>query len=323
MRSPDRRPRAVHLVLRPRPVPRHRALSRAPRDVQATVSPSTVPLASGGSRARRTRRDRTTEKRRVRSVGAERCPRHATGRHDVRGDGVRAGQRRSARVGGGCGKRVGGADVVREAPTRASARGHTVTIVQETFERRLEPRRGRGDERGEIRDGGGTRRRAAGTRRRRRRGRRGRRRRGRFGFVSRFGRVSSGLASIVDERPIGKLGGVGIGDAPRERLSDETRRVRDFFTKVFFKTAVRGVVRSSYDGQTDRRFRRTTPDRRFRHTTHTPRTTGRFLSPSTLSRFVVRPSGTLPPARTSFAPAPRPSLVPRRGEGMSARAWVD
>ena len=230
MRSPDRRPRAVHLVLRPRPVPRHRALSRAPRDVQATVSPSTVPLASGGSRARRTRRDRTTEKRRVRSVGAERCPRHATGRHDVRGDGVRAGQRRSARVGGGCGKRVGGADVVREAPTRASARGHTVTIVQETFERRLEPRRGRGDERGEIRDGGGTRRRAAGTRRRRRRGRRGRRRRGRFGFVSRFGRVSSGLASIVDERPIGKLGGVGIGDAPRERLSDETRRVRDFFT---------------------------------------------------------------------------------------------
>ena len=172
MRSPDRRPRAVHLVLRPRPVPRHRALSRAPRDVQATVSPSTVPLASGGSRARRTRRDRTTEKRRVRSVGAERCPRHATGRHDVRGDGVRAGQRRSARVGGGCGKRVGGADVVREAPTRASARGHTVTIVQETVERRLEPRRGRGDERGEIRDGGGTRRRAAGTRRRRRRGRR-------------------------------------------------------------------------------------------------------------------------------------------------------
>ena len=201
MRSPDRRPRAVHLVLRPRPVPRHRALSRAPRDASDGL-PSTVPLASGGSRARRTRRDRTTEKRRVRSVGAERCPRHATGRHDVRGDGVALpGQKDAPRVGGGCGKRVGGADVVREAPTRASARGHTVTIVQETFERRLEPRRGRGDERGEIRDGGGTRRRAAGTRRPAAAGRMGRRRRGRFGFVSRFGRLrQDSLRSWTSDR---------------------------------------------------------------------------------------------------------------------------
>ena len=331
MRSPDRRPRAVHLVLRPRPVPRHRALSRAPRDVQATVSPSTVPLASGGSRARRTRRDRTTEKRRVRSVGAERRPRHATGRHDVRGDGVRAGQRRSARVGGGCGKRVGGADVVREAPTRASARGHTVTIVQETFERRLEPRRGRGDERGEIRDGGGTRVRggdsataAAGTA--------GTATAGTIGFVSRFGRVSSGLASIVDERPIGKLGGVGIGDAPRERLSDGTRRGRSGF--LFIKYFSRRRYEASYarrtmDKPTDVFAARLPTDVFATLRTRRPRTTGQFLSSVYPLSFRRPPVGN-PPRRVRRSRLLRARLSSRgevkeclRERGLTERVPLD
>ena len=219
VRSPERRPRAVHLVLRRRPLPGRRALSRAPGDVQASVS-RRVPRAFGGGRARRARGDRISEKRRPRSVGAQRRPRHATGRDDVRGDRVRAGRRRDAHVGGGCGNTLGRADDAPEAATGAPARGHTGTIVQAVQEekrrRRRDARRGRGDGRGETRNGERTPRGRA--RRRRRRGRRRERERerergrGRFGFVP---GVSSGFRAIVDERPIGKLGGVGVGDAPR------------------------------------------------------------------------------------------------------------
>ena len=147
MRSPDRRPRAVHLVLRCRPVPRHRALSRAPRDVQATVSPSTVPeLLEEAARAERNeieRQKKDAYDRWVLKGVLVTQPDDTTCVVTVCAPDKDAPRAWEEAVG----KRAGGADNAPEAPTRASARGHTVTIVQETFERRLEPRRGRGDAR--------------------------------------------------------------------------------------------------------------------------------------------------------------------------------
>ena len=128
---------------------------------------------------------------------------------------------------------------------------------------------------------------------------------------------------------IGKLGGVGIGAAPRERLSDETRRVRDFFTKSIFKgdgEYVRVVARRTPD-KPSRRFRRRPPDRRFRHTTHTPRTTGRRAI-RLRNLFRRPPAALLPPAahrsrllRGRSRPARTDHCL--RGRGLTHRRRLD